>query len=243
VYRIGSHFWKISKPKNWPSIFLDSHYQKINIARLSHLSSLKLDLYGKNVLELGAGIGDHTLFYLYQNCKVLPIEGRSELTAFIRKRFEIEVKQIDLEENCEALSLENGFDIVHCYGLLYHLNNPASLLEASSKCGKMLILETCVSSDYALDDINLIKEDVRNHSQALHGVGCRPKREWLWNKLSSLYPYVYAPVTQPNHEQFPIDWSIDFPINQLQRSIFIASHGSIKSSMLTELLPKKYSTQ
>src|SRR5438045_257276 len=46
--------------------FLSPAYQSHNIARLQHLDSLGLDLSGKRVLEVGAGVGDHTLFYLYR---------------------------------------------------------------------------------------------------------------------------------------------------------------------------------
>ena len=38
------------------------------------------------------------------------------------------------------------FDVVHCYGLLYHLGQPRQALEyLSHNTGKMLFLETCVS--------------------------------------------------------------------------------------------------
>ena len=75
--------------------FFDARYQLHNIARLSHLNDLNLDLDNKSVLELGAGIGDHTLFYLYRGGQVTPIEGRQELCDFIFKRFAIIANKID----------------------------------------------------------------------------------------------------------------------------------------------------
>src|ERR1051326_7281244 len=54
--------------------FLWPEYQQHNVSRLQHLESLGLDLAKKSVLELGAGIGDHSLFYLYRNCRVLAVE-------------------------------------------------------------------------------------------------------------------------------------------------------------------------
>src|SRR5690242_1107048 len=51
--------------------FLSPAYQQHNVARLQHLDSLGLPVCGKRVLELGAGVGDHTIFYLHRNCKVL----------------------------------------------------------------------------------------------------------------------------------------------------------------------------
>ena len=46
------------------SFFLSKHYQMHNVARLSHLESLGLPINGKSVMEFGAGIGDHTFYYL-----------------------------------------------------------------------------------------------------------------------------------------------------------------------------------
>ena len=38
------------------------------------------------------------------------------------------------------------FDVVYCYGLLYHLENPAAALSAmAARCRDLLLLETCVS--------------------------------------------------------------------------------------------------
>lgn len=51
--------------------FSSPAYQQNNISRLQHLESFERDLARKNVLDVGAGVGDHSLFYLYRNCRVL----------------------------------------------------------------------------------------------------------------------------------------------------------------------------
>ena len=58
--------------------FRGGHYQRHNARRLEHLASLRLDLAGKRVLEVGAGIGDHTTFFLDRDCTVVATEPRPE---------------------------------------------------------------------------------------------------------------------------------------------------------------------
>src|ERR1041385_2522229 len=100
--------------------FLWPEYQQHNVSRLQHLESLGLDLAKKSVLELGAGIGDHSLFYLYRNCRVLAVEGRSRLAKRLSERLGIDVKVVDFDREAEKLEQLGRFDLVHFYGLLFH---------------------------------------------------------------------------------------------------------------------------
>ena len=97
-------------------VFFNAKYQKHNIARLCHLDSLKLDLQGKKVLELGAGVGEHTLFYLHKGCDVLPVDGRPDLVSFIKERFGIHAEVLNLENELEKLEKLGEFD---SYSLLW----------------------------------------------------------------------------------------------------------------------------
>lgn len=216
--------------------FLSSAYQQHNIARLQHLESLGLGLAGSSVLEIGAGIGDHTLFYLYRNCRVVAVEGRPRLARKISERLDVTALVIDLDKEPERLEQLGHFDVVHCYGLLYHLSNPARLFASTSRVGNRLLLETCVSFG---DEgrTNGCEEDRAIFSQALHGKGCRPTRQWIFEKLKLQYEYVYATKTQPRHPEFPTEWDAPDNLRQpLSRAVFIASHSSISNpNLLTEL--------
>ena len=222
------------------SVFLEVEYQKHNIARLSHLESLGLDLSGKNVLELGAGIGDHTLFYLYKGCKVTPVEGRQELCDLITKRFGIQSIKIDFEDGLDELSKLTDYDIVHCYGLLYHLSNPSEFLKIACKGGSLFLLETCVSTDDVVEQINIVDENINDKTQAISGKGCRPTRKWLFTELSKFYPYVYCPITQPKHPEFRLDLRERTYDNQLSRAIFIGSQSQIINKKLLNAIPDLY---
>lgn len=229
---------KSDKNSDLLKYFLNSEYQKHNIARLQHLDSLGIDLSNKKVLEFGAGIGDHTLFYLYRNCKVTCTEGRIDLVEFIKNRLGIDAKLIDVEKDLSIIETFDKVDIVHCYGLLYHINNPAAFIETISKKGEMLFLETCVSGDQAPYGVNLVQEPSDNPTQAISGQGCRPSRQWIFDTLKQHYPYVYMPNTQPNHLEFPIDWGIDSENARLKRSVFIASYHALSNKNLSESVLK-----
>ncbi len=204
--------------------FHSVHYIRHNQRRLEHLASLGLELVNKTVLEIGAGVGDHSTFYLDRGCSVLITEGRYDNLAQLQKRYandhNARVKFLDIDM---PFNLTETFQVVHFYGLLYHLKNPAEAIkQVAIHADGILILETCVSNG---DDqqINPVKENELDITQALHGVGCRPTRSWIWDQLKSNFPFVYATVTQPAHEEFPLEWDTVIDSNILSRAVFIAS--------------------
>jgi SAM-dependent methyltransferase len=219
--------------------FFSPAYQRHNISRLQHLESLGLDLARKSVLELGAGIGDHSLFYLYRNCRLLAVEGRAGLAKKLSERLGIDVKIVDLDREPERLEQFGRFDFVHCYGLLYHLSDPARFLSTVSRVGDCLLLETCVSFGSELN-LNKCREPSSIPSQALHGEGCRPTRERIFDQLKLHYQHVYVTRTQPRHPEFPTDWTgPECKGAPLKRAVFVASHSPICNANLVTELPQK----
>jgi hypothetical protein len=233
-------FSKADKKAELIGPFVSSDYQQINVARLRHLSSLGLMLDNKSVLEFGAGIGDHTYFYLTRNCKVLPTDGRKELVDYISTRFNIPTQLIDVEKDLDNIKHLSVFDIIHCYGLLYHIKNPSEFLFSIKDKSDILLLETCVSLDSLPEGEHLAEEDIDNPTQAVSGIGCRPTRLWIYNKLKELYPYVYMPKTQPDHHQFPANWDGLKEINGYIRAVFVASKYELVSSQLSNKFVKNY---
>lgn len=149
--------------------FLYFEYLRHDQRRLEHLASLGLSIAGSSVLEVGAGIGGHTSFFLDRGCQVVSTEARPENLEVLRLRYPgIQVKRLDLD-NPDS-SLEETFDIVHCYGVLYHLKEPVGAIEyMSARCRKLLLLETCVSFGDE-ESVNLCPEPEGTLSQSVHGV-------------------------------------------------------------------------
>jgi|GEM_PF-1686211 len=235
-------FIRDKKQKKALHPFLSKAYLAHNQCRLEHLSSLELDLSQKTVLEVGAGIGDHTAFYIDRKCQILTTEGRKENLHILKKRFydidTVQVKHLDLSM---PKNLNQKFEIIHCYGLLYHVSNPSKVLQfLAEHCSGILLLETCLSLENE-EKINLLNEPIENPTQSLEGLGCRPSRPWVWKELKKIFPYVYATKKQPIHNEFPLDWSPKkFQKNTLTRAVFIASHRPLNSEQLVPFLPLTY---
>jgi Methyltransferase domain len=224
----------------YPSIdFHSNEYLRHNARRLEHLASLRIPVSGMTVLEVGAGIGDHSNYYLDRDCRITITEVRLENIKKLKERYPgCNIQQLDMDAPSQVQG--SPFEVVHCYGLLYHLSQPKRALEFLSKnTSKILFLETCVSFGEE-EAINLVEEPQSNPTQAYSGTGCRPTRKWIFSELKNHFKYVYIPTTQPCHEQFPLDWNIsDKHSSYLQRAVFIASREPITNDKLTSSLITK----
>src|SRR5919109_3711450 len=185
------------------SYFLPYHYQRINYRRLEHLASLQLNIAGSTVLEVGAGIGDLTSFFLDRGCHIVISDVRRANLEVLRSRYpNIKAVYLDLDNPSDTSSTNrllgsNGFDIVFCYGTLYHLKNPTKAIEfMASCCRKMLLLETCVSFGNE-DFINPCTENALDPTASVSGEGCRPTRRWVYDQLKRHFEFIYLPLTQP----------------------------------------------
>ncbi len=225
---------------NDPAIhFHNNHYLRNNARRLEHLASLRIEVAGMSVLEVGAGIGDHSHYYIDRGCRITITEVRPENIQYLKNRYpDCNVQSLDMERPSHV----NGspFDIVHCYGLLYHLSNPEQALAFLSKnTRRMLFLETFVSSCES-EEINTISEEQSNPTQAYSGTGCRPTREWVFHQLQKHFKFVYLPKTQPNHQEFPLNWTVsEQNPSVIKRAVFIASREHLENRMLTPSLIMK----
>ena len=218
-------------------------YLRHNARRLEHLASLRIPVAGMSILEVGAGIGDHSHYYIDRGCRVTITEARAGNLAYIRRRYpNCSVQFLDMESPSRVDAAP--FDVVHCYGLLYHLSNPQKALRfLSENTSRMLFLETCVSFGEN-EEINLTEEPKSNPTQACSGTGCRPTRAWLFRELQRLFEYVYVPTTQPCHEEFPLDWAVPEKHKAgFQRAIFIASRERLENDVLTPSLVLKQTRQ
>jgi hypothetical protein len=78
-------------------------------------------------------------------------------------------------------------------------------------------------------------------NQAVSGIGCRPTRLWVLNRLKSLFGHGYIPRSQPDHVDFPSDW-IHTPIQTMHRSIFVGSRTPLALATLVDNVPATQET-
>jgi hypothetical protein len=219
------------------SNFTSQYYQRHNQRRQEHLASLGLLLTARSVLEVGAGIGDHSSFFLDRGCDLTSTDGRADVLEVLKQRYPgVNTSVWDLESPPPPEL--NLYEIIYAYGVLYHTSNPEVVLKnLSSLCIEFLLLETCVS--FGNDEIiNLTEEVLDDPTQALRGAGCRPTRVWVFKELKKHFPFVYLTRTQPAHEEFPTDWSVINRDNYpgLVRSVFVASKSPLLISTLSSEL-------
>ena len=219
-------------------IFWSNHYLRHSQRRQEHLATLDLPLAGRAVLEVGAGIGDHTSFFLDRECSVIVAEAQEQNLTILRQRYpDLDVRRLDLNNPpLQPISV----DIVYCYGVLYHLERPGPAIAWMTDCaGSMLLLETCVAAGDN-DDVYPFFETAEDPDNAVTGRGCRPTRSWVRRELAVGFPHVYLPLTQPWHEEFPLDWSQpELAEKSLIRAVFIASDKPLDNRLFTEEIPVK----
>jgi hypothetical protein len=216
--------------------FHSESYREINARRLEHLAALRLPLSNSTVLQVGAGIGDLAPFFTARGCTVTLTEGRLENLEVLRRLHPgLEAFQLDLDQPDSSFAAR--FDVVFCYGTLYHLARPAEAIEyMAERCNAMLLVETCVS--FGVEPRMHQVTERAEPDQALHGVGSRPTRSWVHQQLRRHFEFVYLPTIQPAHPEFPTDWTGEQP-TMLTRAIFVASRRALDNPSLTMSIPER----
>ena len=228
--------------------FTHIHTSRMTARRQEHLASLELPLRDRSVIEIGCGIGLHAPFFLDRGCSVLSTDGRQENIMTARALYtayrwyqpseRLQFAQFDLEgEEPAALGV---FEVVYCYGLLYHLKDPAAAIRKLAQlCSDILLLETSVTFDKE-EHLIVGHEDQDDVSQGIYGYWSHPSRPWLFHQLRMSFDYVYCPKTQPNHEYFPIDWTQTRELGaQTTRGVFVASRTPLQNHHLVDYLPDR----
>jgi SAM-dependent methyltransferase len=222
-----------------PGVFDDDLALTINRARLDFLERLELPLQGKRVLDAGCGVGHHTPFYSARGCTVVGIDGRPENIETMKRLYpEVEaivgdVQEVDLEPF-------GAFDVVHCFGLLYHLDSPvAALRRLTAVCREYFLLETMVCD--AKRPVMVLADEPDSANQALSGVGCRPSPSFVAMTLDRLgFRHVYGTTDPPRHPDFLFEWRDSLDVRRdghNLRCVFVASRAPIHHARLVELIP------
>ena len=219
-------------------VFLEPGALAINQARQEHLARLGLDLTGKYVLEVGAGIGLHTAFFEERGCDVFSTDGNPINVAEMMRRYP--ARKLGMLNLDRAVGIDDlgSFDIVYCYGTLYHLRDAeGALARLASVCRGQILLETMV----ALGDqpeLHHVAEPL-TANQALFGVGSLPTRAWVMAALARHFGHAYTTLDQPDFSDFETDWKLTRSGGN-HRAIFVGSKVPLALPALTDTLPHRH---
>jgi SAM-dependent methyltransferase len=211
--------------------------QTINRARIEHALSLGILRPGQRVLDAGCGVGHLANTLGRHGCRVRCIDGREGNIASLRQRYpDLEATVEDTEGDLDHLG---RFDVVFCYGLLYHLENPMRALRSFARlCTGQLLLETMVCDHEA--PLMLLADETGTVSQALHGLGARPTPSFLTLALNRAgFRFVYRTARVPAHDDFRFDWRNDLAWTRdghPLRIVLVASHGELELPTLERVL-------
>jgi len=166
----------------------------LNTARIDHLraQNLAYHLYKKRVLEVGAGIGHLTSFFEHLECEIVSTDGRREnVNEHLRRYPGRDVRLVDLLAPNSHGHL-GEFDVVFCYGTLYHIGAPLKFIKDMSEvCTGILLLETLVSPTDNHRPNTHIEQWGGGRDQSLDTSGCLPAKSWVKNALKKYFEYVH----------------------------------------------------
>jgi FkbM family methyltransferase len=165
------------------------------------VSKLKPALSLVNALDAGCGVGFFSAMLAECGLEACGFDGRSENVVEASNRFpEIPFAQADIQERT---ILELGsFDLVLCFGLLYHLENPLlAIRNLRALTGKCLLVESmCLPEDRPS---MLLRAEPRQGDQSLTDAAFYPSEVSLVKMLYRAgFRAVYRVMPLPDHDDF-----------------------------------------
>lgn len=144
-----------------------------------------MDANSFSILDLACNDG-YFSFQLHDMAShVLGVDAREEAIRranLLKQYYEYssyEFKTADLRNyGLKSEDMENAFDLILCYGMLYHLTDPYDFLKRIFKFTKdTLSLSTFLSSNSRFPVLFVTKEDVRRPGSGLDPISMRPTHQ------------------------------------------------------------------
>lgn len=212
-------------------VFDQSHYDALNAARGETvgrlLPDLKQRLNLKTALDLGCGLGHYANILHQHGFDVLAVDGRLENVEEARRRFPHLKFQLADAQDSELPRL-GKFDLVFCFGLLYHLENPFRVVRSIGELTSKLALVEGIVYPSPEPAMVLMDENV-GVDQGLNYLAFYPSEPCLIKMLRrSGISHCYSPEVMPAHPEYH-KGSNGFR----RRTVLAAARKSIDSPLLT----------
>lgn len=208
--------------------FDQKDYQRLIAVRAETLrnviAKLKQALSLSDALDAGCGVGFFSEVLAECGLNACGFDGRAENVAEARRRFpQIPFAEADIQD-CSIGGL-GGFDLVLCFGLLYHLENPLlairNLRALTEKC--LLIESMCLPEEKSS---MLLRDEPRQEDQGLTDLACYPSEGSLVKMLYRAgFSAVYRVTQLPEHDDFR-----ETSDHWRRRTVLLASFESIDAA-------------
>ena len=216
-------------------LFDKPYYISINEARWTVaekvINEIKLNngLDLSSCLDVGCGPGWFAQKLVAWGAAVEGIDGRIEVIEQARKRVpNARFYCIDVESKTQMSSFSRA-ELVFCFGLLYHTENPFRVIRnLHALTEKILFIESMIIPGD--NPIAWLVEEGSNETQGLTHHAMIPSRNCALKMLQVAgFEYVYEYVGQVDHEDF-----IDTETKYRRRRIFLGSNLKLNISNLNE---------
>ena len=203
---------------------------KLNVARGDFLRELVLHLKPalqlQTALDVGCGFGYLSAVLRDTGLKVTAFDGRPENVEEARKRVPDVLFSVGDIESPEVRQL-GKFDLVVCFGLLYHLENPFQAVRNLHHLTEgVIVLESMCLPGNAPS--MLLLDEGPTPDQGLQHVGFYPSEPCITKMcFRAGFPYLYRSSAPPKHTHFRSSlWT------SRQRTVLLASRTSLESALL-----------
>lgn len=185
----------------------------------------------KTALDSGCGIGFFSEYLSSLGLRVAAFDAREENIAEAKRRYpKIEFCVRDVEDRRMAAIGE--FDLVLCFGLLYHLENPfRAIRNLHAVTGKALIIESIIPPSQS--PIAVLIDEPKGEDQGLHYIAFLPSEACLVKMLYNAgFSEVYKTASLPDHKDFR-----GTLLYKRRRTVLVASNCRLQSPNLI-LIPE-----
>ena len=214
-----------------PRIFDQHHYELLNRARgdvvIRLLTELKAPLSLHTAVDVGCGLGYFSGLLQSHGLDVVGVDGRQQNVEEARRRNPgIRFHKYNAED--QSLTELGKFDLVFCFGLLYHLENPFIAIRNLQRItGRILLIENVIFPGE--DPIMGLIDETKHEDQGLGYVAFYPSEACLIKMLYRVgLPCVYRLTQQPDHPEYHQN-----PGSRRIRTMLVASTDALDSRQLS----------
>jgi SAM-dependent methyltransferase len=179
-----------------------THFTEARQAFLRRLlPGLREGLALRTALDAGCGVGHFSELLREMGFRVVAFDVRPENVEEAQRRFPaIEFRVADAEDS--GVQRVGTFDVVLCFGLLYHLENPfRAVRNLHAMTGKLLLIESvCIPDPRPLV---MLLEEPTTEDQSVQRIAFYPTESCVVKMCYRAgFPFVYRAGVFPVHDEF-----------------------------------------